>query len=483
MTVAKLAKKANRENEKQKKIVQLRAKYRDSEKSRKKWRKECLALRKENKELKSAPLGPSSAEYQACIKIGRHKYNLLIVSLCIHLYVIGGCSLRGVVQILNYLNIVLGWGMKELPSKSSIENWLLKAGLYCQESAFRDKYPDGYAVVVDESMVIGQERMLAVLGIPAEKEENKAVDFSDADVLALKVLPSWKQEDVSEVLRDVRKKMGKRPVYGICDGASNLKSGLKGAKVKRVMDVGHEIARLAEQTYAKSDDYQAFSKALSEARFKEIMKPTAYLLPPKQRTIARFMNLSPVLDWYRKMIFNFPCLKPEEWDVFGFIYLHKPIADELIKLKGLTDQLLDRFKNSGLSHDNIKWALKLCRNAKKTAEGKLLQVIEKLITYWKTERSKLPPKQESQKGWHCSSDIIESMFGYYKLRKASNGLHGVTPFALIMPLLTRKSADSPILNLNIKEAMETVFLTNIDKWNKDNLIENQVCRRTRMLRI
>lgn len=41
--------------------------------------------------------------------------------------------------------------------------------------------------------------------------------------------------------------------------------------------------------------FKAFSAAVVAVKFKEVMKDTAYLLPPKQRAIARFINLAHTL--------------------------------------------------------------------------------------------------------------------------------------------------------------------------------------------
>ncbi|MDE3144822.1 MAG: hypothetical protein KGL19_11745, partial [Bacteroidota bacterium] len=63
--------------------------------------------------------------------------------------------------------------------------------------------------------------------------------------------------------------------------------------------------------------------------------------------------------------------------------------------------------------------------------------------------------------------ILESMFGMFKNRKASNPLHGATPFALYLPLLTKTNTGKLGINCNLKEALEGVLISDLKSWNKN----------------
>ena len=47
------------------------------------------------------------------------------------------------------------------------------------------------ALIMDESMMLGSEKMMLVLLLPARKESSEPVGFSDAQVLKIAVRPSW----------------------------------------------------------------------------------------------------------------------------------------------------------------------------------------------------------------------------------------------------------------------------------------------------
>jgi hypothetical protein len=95
--------------------------------------------------------------------------------------------------------------------------------------------------------------------------------FRYVRLLYIAVRPSWNWEDVVKLLDKVAEKMGKKPVYVISDGGNNLTKGIKKAELKRIPDVGHQIAKYVEQTYAHQELFKAFTAAIAGVKFREIM--------------------------------------------------------------------------------------------------------------------------------------------------------------------------------------------------------------------
>jgi hypothetical protein len=58
--------------------------------------------------------------------------------------------------------------------------------------------------------------------------------------------------------------------------------------------------------------------------------------------------------------------------------------------------------------------------------------------------------------WHNSSDVLESLFGMYKERKAANTLHGVTPFVLLLSLFAWVDQVGNHINLDCKAALQAL---------------------------
>jgi hypothetical protein len=445
--------------------------------SKKTLRQKYKAVKSENKDLrrKNKLLKAGKGE-----RILRHKYNVIAVNLCVSIYLLGGCSFRGVVRIVEYLRLFMGLDIADIPCKSSIENWVQKCGHYIYEHPDLSKYKDGYGLIIDECMVIGQERMLAILGVKANKEDTQALNLCQAEILSLQVKPSWSGEEITESLQKVGEKMGEKADYIVCDGGANLGKGIKGYKGLRVCDCGHEIARQTEQVYKEDKRLTLFSKAAAQTKFKEVMKDTSYLTPPKQRSIARFMNLSTTIEWAKKILGNFNSFNEKEQKAFGCIKEHSSIIEELDRVFDTSNAMLKLLKNNGLSFKTIKECTSICEAFAQKAQGLPAKWIGKIAQYLQKEKAKLPDEETV---WHVSSDIIESLFGTFKSRKADNPLYGVTPFTLALPVLTKIDPQKPEINIDFKEALESTFMSDLKQWNSDHLIENQVVKRRMVLKI
>ena len=288
-------------------------------------------------------------EMSGTVSIDRHRYDLRLVSLCVALYALAHCSFRSVIRVLYCFQLELGIQTSELPSKSSVENWVQKVGFYAYSQYDTSLYEEAYCIILDESMVIGQERMMLVLGLRAAKEGQTAVCLPDVRILAMEVKPSWTGEDVKQLVEKVGEKMGKSALYAISDGGSNLKKGIQDAGLPRICDVGHEISKGVEQTYKGNETFVAFLKAVAGVKFRGVMTAHAYLLPPKQRSIARFMNFSSIVGWARKMLGAMPKFNAAEQQLFGWLCQYKALIAELGFVYDMTESIFKILKNQGIS--------------------------------------------------------------------------------------------------------------------------------------
>lgn len=454
-----------------KELARLRSRNKELQLSRDKWKAKLYSHRKSS--LKKSV--ESSCPIFGGPRARGHRYPLSLVTLCIRLYMLCGCSLRGVVLILKLI-----YPSEQIPSKSTILNWLQKSGYYAYNLSEKVTYPMGYSLIIDESMVIGQERMMMAFILGAQKLCQGALRLWDVSVAKIAVKPSWNSEQLQEFLTAIFVKLGSKARYVICDGDSKNKRALRELGMTRIQDVGHEIGRILERTYKKADDFKAFTDQVSMLRFKEIMKPTAYLLPPKARTNSRFMNISHQLKWAHKILTNWHRLSDEEQDLLSFLQSSKPLIKELSISFELINPILKIIKNQGLSRDTLLQiypALRAYRS--QTQNQRTISVIDQIRAYLWIEVNKIPQPNIT---YHASSDIMESAFGKFKFRKSPNFLHGVTASVLLLPLATRINTQNKKINLNLKDALEAVRLKDIKLWADSELIPNQVTRRNKLLK-
>ena len=399
------------------------------------------------------------------------------MSLAVEIYVLSECGLRKTVKIIELLNEKLGWKLDEIPCYNSIENWMKKSGYHTYlNSELKDKKTT-HSLITDESILLGKEKLILSLGIKAKKDTSTALNYRDTEVVGIHVDSNWNSDSIKKAFETDEKKMGKSPLYIVSDNDSKLKKAISAYDCIHIRDVGHTVAMFLKQVYSKEDDFIAFSKHIGRLKIESAMSDCSYLLPPRQRGIARFMNLSDTVFWASKMMGCFDKLTEKEKDTFGFIFDYKELTAELDTLLKSTNNLLLKIKAEGLSRKSIKASISLINELPKGKSRRIDKVISHLTKYLKEERLKL------KKGavWNASSDIIESTFGMYKSRISKNSLHGITSYVLILPLMSKINAERTHVDINFKTALEEIYMRDLHQWKMENLTENQTIKRRNLL--
>jgi hypothetical protein len=238
--------------------------------------------------------------------------------LSVQLYVNARCGFRGVVTILKILKDLLDWDI-DIPHYNSIENWVKKSGFSIYQEAGEKIAKSNYSTIVDDSMMVGSQRLLLVLGCKS-KHKNKPLSHRDVEILGLPVRQSWNGDAICAELEQISKRANSPPSYVISDNASIMTNGIRKSKLLHIRDISHTLGMFMERVYKKDEEFTSYMKKLAVVKRKEVMNLVAYLLPPKQRDIARFLNLSQVVDWSNRILTNYKTkLTTEERKKFSFI--------------------------------------------------------------------------------------------------------------------------------------------------------------------
>jgi hypothetical protein len=83
-----------------------------------------------------------------------------------------------------------------------------------------------------------------------------------------------------------------------------------------------------EHVYKEEEDFKKFSKKLSAVKVSDAMRKTGCLLPPRRRSVARFMNLSAIIVRATNMLRIFPTLNGEEQKTFKFVLTCRQLIEE-----------------------------------------------------------------------------------------------------------------------------------------------------------
>lgn len=140
-----------------------------------------------------------------------------------------------------------------------------------------------------------------------------------------------------------------------------------------------------------------------------------------------------------------------------------------------------RCKRDGITRDTAKlsaWAASRLITSGK-ANRRTIAVGSKIGLYLIGETEKIGDKDKAH---IISSDIIESVFGWFKTRKPSNKLCGVTASVLNIAAIGKLSTKEGSGRFDFKGKMETVRLVDIKEWKELNLLDNWAVRRKVILK-
>lgn len=393
------------------------------------------------------------------------------------LYTRINCGFRQVVKILEVVNDTFDGLLDKIPSHNTIENWVKKCGLKVYEDAGKPLKNCDYAEIVDESMMIGSEKLLLTIGVPA-KHQGRPLDCPDVSMLDIAIADSWNGEKIGEHLVKAAEKVGHDPLYVISDNASIMNKGIRCAEMSQQHDISHSLGMYLERTYKNMPDFKSYLKSMSESKAKYNMKAIAYLLPPTQRTIARFINLSGWVKWSAKMLDIYHSLKTDEKRAFSFIPANASLIEELSDVVNCVENIESICKHKGLSEKSVDECQNTIQVHLLCGNSRMIRLGESIIDFLRKEVMQIGSNVTA---YNNSSDIIESLFGKYKARKSPNKLYGITSHILFMPIYTELSNQKQAKNFDFKAALEEKRIGQIESWSKENLSPNLVQLRTKCL--
>jgi hypothetical protein len=386
--------------------------------------------------------------------------------------------LRSIIEVLKVVNETFEGILGEVPSYNTIGNWVKKYGLDVYNLSGKSLKGQDYAEVIDGSMMIGSEKLLLTPAVPSA-HQGRPLCHSDVSVLDLSVSTGWTGESVKTQLGKATEKVGHVPGYVISDNASIMAKGIRLSGIAHHRDISHSLGMYLERTYKEASDFKAYVKEMADVKFKHNMKKIACLLPPTQRTIARFINLSGWVKWSCKMLDVYHTLSCEEQSIFSFIPASASLINELPDVVDCAESIESICKHQGFSRESFGQCQLQTRKKLFTGNSRMIQLGCGMLNFLNTEASLLKSNKDVHNN---SSDIIESVFGTCKARKSPNKLHGVTPFILFIPAHIQLLKNKNAKNYLFKERLERIYLKDIDTWASGNLSTNLVSKRTQILK-
>ena len=383
---------------------------------------------------------------------------------------------RTVVAAMEAFNEVYDNALGELPCPNTIDTWVRKCGLDTYNGNALEIGSRHYCEIMDESMMIGSNKLVLTLAAPS-RHSGRPLSHGDVSVIGIDTAESFNARRIYRSARRCAEKVGHAPDYVITDNANIMKKGISDAGFRHHADISHSLGMFLERTYKNEADFMAYCKRMSNAQFQHNMRRTAYLLPPRQRTVARVINLGSWVRWSLRVMEAFPRLQEAEKEALGFVPEYASLVEELSEVMSCVRFIENECKQNGLSKHSLRTCVRHLRTTIMQGSQRMRQLAVSIANFLEKEAAWLGEDEIHNN----SSDIIESAFGIYKGRKSPNKLYGVTSMVLMLPLFGKLAKTKTAETYDFKQRLENVKVQDIRKWEKQHLPDNLVAKREKIL--
>ena len=375
----------------------------------------------------------------------------------------------------------------ESASHTTIQNWILRIGLY--ELQRPKEFADDWIWIVDHTIQIGAIKVLLILGIRRTKwmQLDRPLVHTDLEVLELLPVEVSNGEIVCQQYAAVAQRSGV-PQAILSDQGSDLQRGLKLLQNKApdvigLGDVTHQVASLSKAVLESDEAWATFKTRCGTTKAAIQQTPLAHLVPPKFKTKARYMNVSEQIRWGQSVCSLLQRRRagtlsmPQQTELplelldekLGWV---ESFADslavwsELIDLGQQTCSLVRRWGYAQGVAERVDEALPQAV----TDRGRQLR--SQLIAFVRGECSKLPPGCSSP----GSSEVIESLIGKGKRLEGQQSQSGFTRYVLGLAASVVTPTASPLETVS-----ETIGIKHLTQWLSEHLPQSLQSKRLRDL--
>lgn len=393
-----------------------------------------------------------------------------MIQLCIALKLQSSASFRAIREIIVLMNLYLETTFKA-PTHSTVLLWVKKYGHY---QLHRPKQSaDDWVILLDESVQFGQNKLLVVYGIrQSQLDFSRPLNYQDLSTLALRSKSSWNGQAIRQVLGDVQQQIGSIR-YAVADYGNPIKKALTLMGIPHVYDLTHCMSLCLGHIYRKDSEFSSYMRQLAHLRGGQALGKMAHVLPPAQRSKARFMNLSPLSEWGMRVInlLDDPGTRfQDEKDNLEWVNTHRELIMELHLLNEMAGPIHGILKTEGLSKQTVQRCLQIVEKG----QTKRLQAFKKAMKdYFKQTLEALPDLDQIL----CSSDILESSFGKYKNYLQGNPMVGITNLSLSIAAFTGSMDEE-----EFKNVFESTSIHDIAKWTKSHIGKTTLAKRMEVLK-
>ena len=379
--------------------------------------------------------------------------------------VLQGAALRSTATVFE--TFVETWDLPTAaPHWTSGRLWLLRVGLF---KLTRPKPPgDDWIWFADHTVQIGVEKCLVVLGIRQSDlpPAGTCLTLEHLEPLLIEPMPRSNSELVHQQLEGLVETTGV-PRAILNDQGSDLHGGVQlfcqnHADTSEIHDITHKAARLLKSLLEEDDSWSQFCTQAGQTKFQTQQTELAFLVPPSQRSKARYMNLGPIVNWGRETlrIINAPTEEILQWcsrerleEKFGWLrHYEEPLArwSEWLEIITGTEQ--------HIRHDGLTSATTAAVRRSLThlgTRGSGVRLAGELVAFVADQCQSLRTNERLP----GTTEVLESAFGKQKSLERSPTKTGFTSL-----LLGLGAAVGTTTAQIVHQALETCGIKQVKSW-------------------
>jgi hypothetical protein len=215
-----------------------------------------------------------------------------------------GASFRGAAGALDLLHPPTS-PAENTPVESTGRLWLMRVGLAALVGP-KVRAAD-WVWMVDHSIQIGPCKCLVILGLRlSEFTIARPLCHQDMELIDLVPMEHATKRTVAVRLEEAVAKTGV-PRAILSDHGADLRGaaeifGEQHPETSELYDIKHKAACLLKARLEKDERRKRFASLSGQAKFTIQQTALAFLVPPSQRSKARFMNLGELVNWGRQTL-------------------------------------------------------------------------------------------------------------------------------------------------------------------------------------
>lgn len=350
-------------------------------------------------------------------------------------------SLRGAERVCGLVAEFFGVAW-ETPHHTTVRTWLLRIGLY---QLTRPKpQADDWVWLVDHTVQIGPEKCLIVLGVRLSELPPPGECLRLEHLTPLAVLPvthSDQQVVHAQLEQTVATTGVPRAILG--DHGGDLQAGVRRfcdahTATSNLYDVAHKAATRLKSRLEADERWATFCTRASQTKSQTQQTEWGFLVPPAQRSKARYMNLEPLLNWARRtlrVLDEQPAATLRHGTLarlqekFGWLQDFRAALSEWSEWQTLTSSTVDEVRRYGYAADSAARVTRRLAPLVSTPSGQALR--DELIAFVTAESAAARPGERLP----GSSEVLESALGQLKSLEGDHQKGGFTGLLLSLGAL------------------------------------------------